>query len=212
MSCPITDRFARAERAARFHDLIERLPLDELHPQPDAIVVLLGAEHLHHVRVADAREPAGLLQDPIVSHARGLAFLVEQLERDVPVEIGVERAIHLARHALTDPLEHDEAAPPRAARHAVRRRFVEGGNAAIERRDALDEPQMPDEPTLPWRDIGLDAGSSRPACRRRPRPPACRERLAQDSISISSASRTSARDTAIRAASALDLPCALAIC
>ena len=68
--------FARAERAARSHDPIERFPFDELHPEPDAIVVLLGAEHLHHVRVADACEPPGLLQDPIVSRARGLAFLV----------------------------------------------------------------------------------------------------------------------------------------
>ena len=114
--------FARAERAARSSRSDRAIPLDQLHPEPDAIVVLLGAEHLHDVRVADAREPAGLLQDPIVSHPRGLAFFVEQFERDVPVEIGVERAIHLARHALTDPLEHDEAAPAagRSARRPAR--------------------------------------------------------------------------------------------
>ena len=55
--------------------------------------MLLRAEHLHDVRVADAREPSRFLQDPIVSDPRGLAFLVEQLERDVPVQVGVERAI-----------------------------------------------------------------------------------------------------------------------
>ena len=58
--------FARAERAARLHGLLERLAAHELHPQPDAPVVLLGAVDLHDVRVAHARQPARLLEEPRV--------------------------------------------------------------------------------------------------------------------------------------------------
>ena len=52
--------------AAGLHDLLERLAAHQLHPQADAVVVLLGAVDLHDVRVADARQPARLFENPVV--------------------------------------------------------------------------------------------------------------------------------------------------
>ena len=70
---------------------------------------------------------------------------------------------------------------------------------------------MTHEATLAWRDVGLDmVPVDRRAVGDRGREPA-ESACVQDSRSISSARRTSARDTAIRAASALALPCAFAI-
>ncbi len=111
--------------------------------------MLLGAEHLHHVRVAHARQAASLLQDAIVCGLGGHAVGVQQLQRDVAVQIGVECAMHVTGRARPDRLEQDQPAPPPALRRAVVHRFVEIGDAAIQGRDVLDQPEVLDQPAIP---------------------------------------------------------------
>ena len=118
---------ARQTRRATLHGLLERLAAHELHPQSDAIIVLLGAVDLHDVRVAHARKPPRLLEDPRVRLAP-IALVVEQLERDVAVERRVPRAKDLAGRAVPDAIEEREPAPmrPGRARPASRRSVPAG--------------------------------------------------------------------------------------
>ena len=48
--------FPRAHHSELEHHRIERLSLDELHPDSDLATVLLGAVHGHNVRVSNACE------------------------------------------------------------------------------------------------------------------------------------------------------------
>ena len=104
-------RFARAERAARLHGLLERLAAHELHPQADATVVLLGAVDLHDVRVTHAREPPRLFEDAGVCASALIALVVQQLERDFAVERRVPRAIDLAGRPVADAIEERRGGP-----------------------------------------------------------------------------------------------------
>jgi hypothetical protein len=173
------------------------------------------------VRVADAREPARFLEDAGVCVGVLLTRGLEELQRDVAVQLGVPRAEHVRRGATADRIEHDETAPARPrgfgrGEQGIRRRLDVvrrvRGDGAVKTGDAVDQAEMPDQP--PFRRGG-------PRFRRAPVDDvAVRDRRGQvrqrafvsPQTSISSARRTSARVTAIRAASALALPCAAAIC
>ena len=92
---PDERRFTRAERPAGLHDLFERLAAHELHPEADAVVVLLGAVHLHDVRMTDPRQAARLFENPAVG-LRVIAVVVQQLQRDFAVQSRVPRPVDLA--------------------------------------------------------------------------------------------------------------------
>ena len=166
------DRFARTERAAGVDDVLERFAFDVLHPEPDAAVVLLGAVDLNDVRMPDAREPARLVQHAFVRRRIGLSRepdIMEQLERDLTMQLRVPGTEHLARRAVPDPVEHHQLAPTRPCRLG-RRRYVStarpgddrffvgclGRYAPIQRRDILNQPKVAHE--APIRDFSLRFG------------------------------------------------------
>ena len=55
--------FRDAERVPLLHQLLQRAPLDELHPQSDAAVDPIGAEDGDDVGVVDTREQAAFFDD-----------------------------------------------------------------------------------------------------------------------------------------------------
>ncbi len=97
--------FARAERAARVQQLLERLAAQQLHPEADAPFVHVDAVHRDHVGMAHARQ-----QPPLAGDARGLgvvapACAAKELQRDLAFELAVPCAVDLAVGAATQPLE-----------------------------------------------------------------------------------------------------------
>ncbi len=88
-------RFPRPERAASLEDLLERLAAHQFHPEADAVVVMLGAVHLHDVRVPDPRKAPRLLENPSVRLGM-IPFVVEQLQRYFTLERCVPGAVDLA--------------------------------------------------------------------------------------------------------------------
>ena len=147
---------ARTERPAGLYELLERFAANELGPEPDAAVVLLGAVDLHDVLVAETGEAPRLVHQP---RGRVAAILgMEQLQRDVAVELGVPGAEHIARRALADELEKDQAAPsPAVRRRSGDCRCVDlgRGNAAMQGGDAVDETEMTKEPPIAGRSTGF---------------------------------------------------------
>jgi len=153
--------FARAERAGVVHEFFERDAADELHPQADLFLVPFGAVHMHHVRVANAREATRFLEQPLVG-LRRWPFVVQQLERDLTLQLGVPRAEDVGRGAASDPIEQDQTPPSRAFGIVGTRTgggFVldERRERAIDARHAVDDPQVAHEPELasPYLRIGL---------------------------------------------------------
>ena len=153
-------------------------------------------------------------------------FVVQQLERDFAMEQlcprrgrprttcpgRCARAATVGPSALRRPAGGGGSVRPVADRRSARRPPLRsgccGGRLAMlstSRRWLTRRRCRPD-----W--CGSRPRSSRWARRRRPMPPDPRARDGQPSTSISSARRTSARVTAMRAASGLALPCAAAIC
>ena len=182
--------FARAERPAALHRLPKRLAAHELHPQADAIVVLLGTVDLHDVRVAHAGKPPRLFENAGVRLAP-IALVVEQLERDVAVERRVPRTKDLAGRTVTNPIEEREAAPMRTGR-AAREQAI--GPGARDRSSSSSLGEM-----LRWR---LAMLSTRRRCRtsRRFSASACDSALAQSTgapSATSAAASTSARSSAL---------------
>ena len=87
---------SRAPKGPRaWSDLLERLAAHQFHPEADAVVVMLGAVHLHDVRVPDPREAPRLLENPSVRLGM-IPFVVEQLQRHFTLERCVPRAVDLA--------------------------------------------------------------------------------------------------------------------
>ena len=90
--------------------------------------------------------------------------VAEQLERDLAMQLRVPGAEDVAEAAAPDPIEHDEPAPAWARRLGDGRRvrarsalaFL-GGNASIERGDALDEAEVADQPALGVGRLRLEA-------------------------------------------------------
>ena len=103
--------FTGAHRSALLHDLGEGLPLDELHPDADALLVLLCAVDGDDVWMVDASEMLRLR--PRLSACRGHA-----LERDLALQLRVPGAVHGSERAGTDNLEKHQVAP-----HLQLRRF-----------------------------------------------------------------------------------------
>ena len=108
---------AGTELAAIRDELLERLAPNELGPETDATVVLLGAIDLDDVLMAEPGQTPGLLHhhEPAPRPRRPGLVDMKQLQRDVAVELGVPRAKDVAGAALADELEEDET-PPSPAR------------------------------------------------------------------------------------------------
>ncbi len=157
-------RLARAERALGPQELLQRAAADVLHPEPDAPVALLGAEHRHHVAMADARQDPPLVQD-LAGQLRGGTSRPQQLERHVAVEPRVLRAVDEPERALADLLEQRQVAPElRRAAWALRQdALLDGRQVARRRRDAADDLRGPQLAGGAWRgvDRAVDVGDPR---------------------------------------------------
>ncbi len=166
-------RFACAERALLAHQLFERRAADEVHPEAHAAVVRFGAVHHDHVRMADAGENAAFAQNPL-AQAAGRLFGLQELDRDLAVQLCIESAVDLAERAFADFLDQLQMAPrlqhgmgqlprhrsPRWARRGDRlnaaddlgsERFVWRilvGCRAMNVRDARQNAQLADERTV----------------------------------------------------------------
>ena len=90
---------------------------------------------------------------------RVVALVVQQLERDFPMQRRVPRAIDLAGGALADAIEQRQPSPVGTtgaridrlgapARDGIDVVRIVRGDAAVEAGDALDETQMPDEAAM----------------------------------------------------------------
>ena len=79
--------------------------------KPDAAVVAVGAVDGNHVRVTNAREQTAL-GDHRPLERLGVGVLdVQELERDIPRELGIPRAIHGAVAAAADELPELQRSP-----------------------------------------------------------------------------------------------------
>ena len=91
---------ARTERSTIGDELLERLAPDELRPETDAAVMLFGTVDLDDVLMAEHGPDAWPLPSGACAPRGRLPRLslvvMEQLQRDVAVEVGVPRAEHVA--------------------------------------------------------------------------------------------------------------------
>ena len=173
------------------HDRLQGAAGQELHPDADASAERVGAVDRDDVRMADPGEQTSFAdQRGLVD---GRAARVEQLERDLPFEARIPRAIHGSERAAPDRFADLE---PQAA--ACARRRAPGDRAAGADRGRGDAR------------IGTGFGGfNRPPRQRRSARagrgclPPCQD--------ISVASFATARDTVMRAASALGLSTSAAI-
>ncbi len=126
------DRGDLAPRPLRGLDpLAQRHAGDELHRDEHALVVESSdIEHRDHVRVREPRERLRLAEHPrALIFARGAPAGLEQLDRDLAIELGVVGAVDHAHAARAEDVEHEVATDLGAAReprHVVRRARVLG--------------------------------------------------------------------------------------
>ena len=153
-------RLARTERSTIGDELLERLASDELRPETDATVMFLGAVDLHDVLVAETGQTPGLFHQARVRLAAAAASLVvmEQLQRDVAVEVGVPRAEHVAGCTCADEIEEDETppSPPVRRDRCVGWRDVGRWDAAVQGSDAVDEAKMSNDAKVAVRSTSLN--------------------------------------------------------
>ncbi len=152
---------AGAERSARGDNLVERFPAHELGPQAHTAIVLFGAVDLDNVLVPQARQTTGLVHQTTARIAASVdgVVLMQQFQRDVPVELRVPGAEDVTGGSLADVLEDDQASPTAAIGSAGRRGWygdVGGRDTAMEGGDVIDEAQVPDNPALAARSCGLN--------------------------------------------------------
>lgn len=106
-----TDRLVLREPAPFLHQAGEIGALDQLHPEPGAIIVGLHAVDARDVGMLHPRqEPRFFLQGPKPS-ALSLALRGEKLQGDLSLEGGIPGAIHLAESAPADQGQGGERAP-----------------------------------------------------------------------------------------------------
>ena len=123
---------ARAERAVRCSQRLERPAADELHPQADAAVADVGAMDGDHVRMADAGERARFVEQPIRLSGRGVE--AQELERDFTIEVRIPGAKHVAECASGNPLLHFEVSPRAGGRQEYARRGPAAAAASSSKR------------------------------------------------------------------------------
>src|SRR5690606_37313688 len=102
-------RLHRAHDAVLLHHAAEVDPVEQLHGDVRALIELAGGEHLDHVRVADCRHRARLAHEAGAQLVVLAVPLAEDLDGDLPVEIDVHAAHHVAHRAGADGVEHPVA-------------------------------------------------------------------------------------------------------
>jgi hypothetical protein len=103
-------RLARAERALTPHEILERHAVDQLHPQPYFVPVPLGAEDRHDVRILDARQHPRLA-DRAIGGAGDLRRELQHLERNLALEVGIERTVDDAERTAANRAEQRQRIP-----------------------------------------------------------------------------------------------------
>ena len=127
-----------AERAGRAADVLERLALDPLHDQIEQVVVFTVVEHLHHVRVADARRDASFVEEhraPVRIAEGGVAQRLDGDLLAVAEPAARDRRPDRGHAAVGDPRDEvvaldaaaDAAPGPEALRASRHRRRRSGG-------------------------------------------------------------------------------------
>ena len=217
-----TSRFARTQGPLLLDKLLQRAAADELHPDPDRAVARFGSVNGDDVRMAmrASRRPSLTTRVGSLSEADGScdgARRPEQLQRHFAVEVRVPRAKHFTEGPAADRFQQLQVSPAmslserRRASGADSRRAGVRVRLPMKRRNVSDDVQLPDDASLARARRSSRAASSRPACRRgSPRPGSRASSLYPRAIS--SASFTSARRAALRAASGDARPVASASC
>ena len=95
-------RLARIERSTGPHDAIQRLAVQELHPDADALFDAVRTVHGDDVRMAHARQEPCLAHD-LVRWLRSSA--IEDLQRHDPVEPRARDFRHPPERAASDALK-----------------------------------------------------------------------------------------------------------
>ena len=95
--------FARAHRSVRPQPRLQRLPVDQFHPQADPPVPYLGAVNRDDVLVADLRERPRFGEE-LIERVPGRGPAPQNLQRHVAIELRIVRGVDLAVGAAGDSL------------------------------------------------------------------------------------------------------------
>ena len=147
------DRLQPAERAAALHPVLgdlERFAAQQLHPQPDAPVMLRDAVDGDDVRMANAREQPALGRDARRQRIDVRIVAAQQLQRDVTFELAVPRAVDVPETSAPQQLDQLELSPVADGRRAgriapplaMRRLGPAGRKAAVQLRQLGDDAQL----------------------------------------------------------------------
>src|SRR5207249_6081447 len=142
--------FLRAERTLRAELLLERFAAQQLHPQPDAPVMLRDAVDGDDVRMANAREQPALGRDARRQRIDVRIVAAQQLQRDVTFELAVPRAVDVPETSAPQQLDQLELSPVADGRRAgriapplaMRRLGPAGRKAAVQLRQLGDDTQL----------------------------------------------------------------------
>ena len=135
--------FLGPERPPRAQLLLERVPLEQLHPQPHAAVVFRHSVHGDDVGMPKARRQrirVGILRP-------------QQLQRDVALELRIPRAVHVPERAAPEQLTKRERSPvaDRRRSHGIparlsrRRGRLPGRQAAMQLGESGDDAKLPQD-------------------------------------------------------------------
>ena len=145
--------FLGPERPPRAQLLLERVPLEQLHPQPHAAVVFRHPVHGDDVGMPKAREQSALGRDPRRQRIRVGILRPQQLQRDVALELRIPRAVHVPERAAPEQLPKRERSPvaDRRRSHGIparlsrRRGRLPGRQAAMQLGESGDDAKLPQD-------------------------------------------------------------------
>ena len=99
------------ERQSPREPLLDRLAVDQFHPETDGVPDPLGSVNGDDVGMADAREEAAFLDDRGRARISGIGSGRQELQRNFAIETGVPGAVHAPECAAADRLQ-DADVPP----------------------------------------------------------------------------------------------------
>src|SRR4029079_262543 len=112
------DHALLGERCLGGDDVLECLPLQELHRDVVGALVLAAVEDADHVRVVQAGGGRCLAEEALDELLIRREAAMEHLERDLPAEVGVLGAVHVGHSARTDaPKDPVAVVDARVPRH-----------------------------------------------------------------------------------------------
>src|SRR5207249_11628588 len=98
------------ECAASSYLCLQGLAADELHAETHVVSVGLDAEHADNVGMADLRERTPFFQQLFFQEAV-VDGPVQDLDRDFPIQVGIESAVYAAEAAGAHFLQQTKAPP-----------------------------------------------------------------------------------------------------